>query len=52
MGLSTKLWTLIHRVAIAREDMTRRFPLGPEGPPAGGAPPPDRGPDGGSIEAP
>jgi hypothetical protein len=52
VGLPTELWTLIRRAAIAGAVMIGRLPPGLEGPLASGAPPPERGPDGGAIEAP
>jgi hypothetical protein len=52
VGLPAELWTLIYRAAVVGATMTRRLPLGPRGPPAGGAPPADRGPGGGALGAP
>jgi hypothetical protein len=44
--------TLICRAAVVGAAMTGRLPPGPEGPLAGGAPPPERGLGGGALEAP
>jgi hypothetical protein len=44
--------TLIRRVTIAGEVMTRRLPLGPGGPLASGAPPTETRFGGGSLGAP
>jgi hypothetical protein len=52
VGLPVESQTLIHRAAVAGVAMTGRLPPGPEGPLAGGAPPPERGPGGGALEAP
>jgi hypothetical protein len=43
---------MVHRAVVAGATMTRRLPPGPEGPLAGGVPPPKRGPGGGALEAP
>jgi hypothetical protein len=51
VGLLVELWTLIHRVVVLRATMTGKLPPGPGGTLAGGAPPPDRGPGGGTLEA-
>jgi hypothetical protein len=52
VGLIAESRTLIHRVAVEGATMTGRLPPGPEGPLASGAPPPERGPGGGALEAP
>jgi hypothetical protein len=43
---------MVRRAAVAGATMTGRLPPGPKGPLAGGAPPPERGPGGGALEAP
>jgi hypothetical protein len=50
--IPSNLWTLIHREAIAGEDMIGLIPPKPGGSPASGAPPPYRGPGGGALETP
>jgi hypothetical protein len=52
LGFWMESWTLIHRAAVAGVTMTGRFPPGPEGPIAGGVPPPEGGPGGGALEVP
>jgi hypothetical protein len=52
-GPSVELQTLIHRAAVAgADDDWADCPQDLRGPPAGGAPPPERGPGGGALEAP
>jgi hypothetical protein len=50
--LSAESQTLIHRAAIAGAVITRWLLPGSEGPLAGGAPPLERGPGAGALEAP
>jgi hypothetical protein len=46
VGVQAEWKILIRRVDIVGETMTVQFPLGPGGPPVGGAPPTDIGPGG------
>jgi hypothetical protein len=50
--LSAESQTLIRRAAVAGVVITRWLLPGPEGPLAGGAPPPERGPGVGALETP
>jgi hypothetical protein len=52
VGGPAELRTLISREAVVGVVMTTRLPPRPGGPPVGGAPPVDRGPGGGALEAP
>jgi hypothetical protein len=52
VGVPIAWQTMVQRAAVAGATMTGRLPPGPEGPLAGGAPPPERGPGGGALEAP
>jgi hypothetical protein len=52
VGVPMACWTVVQRAVVAGVAMTGRLPPGPEGPLAGGAPPLERGPSGGALEAP
>jgi hypothetical protein len=52
VGVSLTWRIVVRRAAVAGVAMTRRLPLGPEGPVVGGAPPPEGGVGGGALEAP
>jgi hypothetical protein len=52
VGLPAEWRTLIPRASVAGVAIIGRLPPGLEGPLAGGAPPPKRGPGGGALEAP
>jgi hypothetical protein len=52
MGVPLVWRTMVQRAAVAGAAMTGQLPPGPEGPIAGGVPPPERGPGGGALEAP
>jgi hypothetical protein len=52
VGLPMEWQTVARRAAVVSVSMTGRLSLGPEGPLAGGAPPPERGSSGDSLEVP
>jgi hypothetical protein len=52
VGVPLMWWTMVQQATVAGAAMTGRLPPGPEGPIAGGEPPPEGGPGGGALEEP
>jgi hypothetical protein len=52
VGVPPPWRAMVRRATIAGVAMSRRLPLGPEGPVVGGGPPPKGGAGGGALEAP